>query len=399
MTTDGGGWTLLATLQTTTSFTTVPWGQWRPDWWNVQNGTPSDPKVAFSNHDTRLFKTLINPSTILRATNNNNHVKRYHFGFSPNDWDLWNNMRSINNVRLVGPFNLAHVMVSTLIDLSGAVVARSNGHWDQGVFYLGTIPGGADTDGEGLGARFHVGSNASGQYGYVGDVRANAIMHLWLRETPVAGRTCSEIRAQGHTQNGIYLIDPDGPGPVEPFRVYCDMTMASSGWTLIESINRDHPLNANGTGLWTQNHPINTTTPITNGNFRLSLAQIQALQAVSVELAATTNQNGLSLDYWISKDARDKMFLVGNDTGSINYKRILYDTLNFKGQLYHNTIFQTWMHPTPNGWSTGGHYTIDDNSLGCHSCDYWGYNAVRDPQFSGHINANSTTHYWFRGTR
>ncbi|XP_022806777.1 contactin-associated protein-like 2 [Stylophora pistillata] len=39
------------------------------------------------------------------------------------------------------------------------------------------------------------------------------------------GRTCSDIkRSHPKAQNGDYLIDPDGNGKVQPFRVYCDMT-------------------------------------------------------------------------------------------------------------------------------------------------------------------------------
>jgi hypothetical protein len=184
MTSDGGGWILAATLRSLTTRAKVEaWPEWSDDWWILEHGTPTDPTVAFSNHDMRRFRTLIGSSAILRASNPDNDVKRYHFGFTPNNWDLWNKKRlSVQNIQIIGPFNVAAVQVSTSLNLTGAKTARQNGHWGQGMFYLGTLPGSGDIDDEGLGARFHVGTNLPGVYGYVGDTRVDSRWHLWLRE-------------------------------------------------------------------------------------------------------------------------------------------------------------------------------------------------------------------------
>ncbi|XP_068726891.1 uncharacterized protein [Montipora capricornis] len=42
--------------------------------------------------------------------------------------------------------------------------------------------------------------------------------------TPVDATSCSVIRKYVSTLNGDYIIDPDGPGGLVPFKVYCDMT-------------------------------------------------------------------------------------------------------------------------------------------------------------------------------
>jgi len=44
---------------------------------------------------------------------------------------------------------------------------------------------------------------------------------------------CKDALAHGVTASGLVMIDPDGPGGMAPFQVYCDQTTASGGWTLV----------------------------------------------------------------------------------------------------------------------------------------------------------------------
>ena len=257
MTSDGGGWTLMATVATTTSHSTAAWNPWSPDWWVLDHGDGTDPDAAFTNLAADRFAPLVDPDLVLRVTNPGNDVRRYQFGFTSDDWTLWEDTRlSDNGIRIIGPFNLPNGRVSTFPDGRDSVVALCNGHWDDGLFYLGTAPNGADTDGEGLGARYHVGSNVNGEYGYVGDERANRVWHLWLRRgfepcTPdldgaipwgagpgCPARDCSELHQERpDVPDGAYWIDPDGEGGETPFRILCDMTTDGGGWNVAFIVN------------------------------------------------------------------------------------------------------------------------------------------------------------------
>ena len=60
--------------------------------------------------------------------------------------------------------------------------------------------------------------------------------------------SCADIHASNpEWPDGVYLVDLDGVGELEPFEVYCDMTMAEGGWTLIAVFSDD------GVDSWTWN--------------------------------------------------------------------------------------------------------------------------------------------------
>ncbi len=63
----------------------------------------------------------------------------------------------------------------------------------------------------------------------------------------------------GAVGDGVYLIDPDGPGGVAPFKVYCDMNSDGGGWTLAIKIARGSGSFYYSSGNWTGSNTLNET--------------------------------------------------------------------------------------------------------------------------------------------
>jgi hypothetical protein len=110
-----------------------------------------------------------------------------------------------------------------------------------------------------------------------------------------ANTSCKTLLDAGDSiGDGVYEIDPDGAGGVEPFDVYCDMTTDGGGWTKVAYIeDLEYKQHFSGADAWRY-------LP-NNFSLELSNAQINAIRVVSKEAKQkyVGRCNGM-IHYWIS---------------------------------------------------------------------------------------------------
>lgn len=58
---------------------------------------------------------------------------------------------------------------------------------------------------------------------------------VYTKRAKYMHRSCKDYYDSGMRENGLYFIDPDGPGGVDPYEVTCDMT--NGGWTKFTDIS------------------------------------------------------------------------------------------------------------------------------------------------------------------
>ncbi|HZI06260.1 MAG TPA: fibrinogen-like YCDxxxxGGGW domain-containing protein, partial [Archangium sp.] len=158
------------------------------------------------------------------------------------------------------------------------------------------------------------------------------------------------LAANPAASSGVYTIDPDGNGPVVAFKVFCDMTTAGGGWTVIEKSPYGNPV---GRALF-NDAPVNEEAPELSRH-RLSKTRMTGLRAISTDMRIDCRGN----DYLLT--AASNLFSgQGGPNSCSNSSRILYKQASLKGRVVTNKEICTWFMGRSEGCAGAWH--IDEHA-------------------------------------
>jgi hypothetical protein len=175
--------------------------------------------------------------------------------------------------------------------------------------------------------------------------------------------SCSALKAAGFNDDGLYAVDPDGPGALGPFEVFCDMTTDGGGWALILSSD------GSSTGLGFDEVSVLSSTSMAG---RLSQSKIQAMALRAQDVRITgQGKTVISSDtyaigrirafrglndgtlregpaYWTGDASHMTYICIENATAPLS-SNVYHACGNFSGLHWHVGIRSEWIIGNPIG--------------------------------------------------
>jgi hypothetical protein len=133
------------------------------------------------------------------------------------------------------------------------------------------------------------------------------------------GTTCASIHAADpNAGDGLFLIDPDGTGPIQKFQAYCLMLFDGGGWTLAESTDNGNGPNSCSAGVVTQNSctymPIGTVEALADLSTQVHIRNPVSPGATPVDyIESVSGPDSLVIQNLRAGEILDANVPIGND--------------------------------------------------------------------------------------